>query len=232
MDKFNFDIVPLYVKDISHSKIISSSRDGLLVGGRTPVMFHGWEEVDKISIDELEKELAQSRLGKELSLEVGLTKEVVNSRMKTCDLLVMGKTEVLSEKVIDILKDNYKSILLIGEQPLSAMENVAIANDDGVKVNRSCYHFTEMFRDITHFTSLTINKELEENLLKGYLLAKGKTVTDKLIKYDNYDEVIAHMSEYDLIVMGNLSKSYFFEKIIGKNGAKLLENVKEPVFIG
>ena len=36
----------------------------------------------------------------------------------------------------------------------------------------------------------------------------------------------------DLLIMGNLSRSYFFEKIIGKNGIKLLEKGKAPIFIG
>lgn len=36
------------------------------------------------------------------------------------------KNDILTEKEIDILKGNYKSLLLIGEKPLKAMKNVVI----------------------------------------------------------------------------------------------------------
>ena len=48
----------------------------------------------------------------------------------------------------------------------------------------------------------------------------------------DYDEVLEKINECDFFVMGNLSRSYFFEKIIGKNGIKLLEKSKTPIFIG
>ena len=54
------------------------------------------------------------------------------------------------------------------------MEKVIIANDDGVKINRSCYQFTNLFPEVKEFTSFVINKEIEENHLIGYLKVKKK----------------------------------------------------------
>ena len=152
--------------------------------------------------------------------------------MKRCDLLVMGKNDILTEKEINILKGNYKSMLLIGERPLSSMENIVIGNDNGVKVNRSCNHFISLFPEIKRFSSFVINKEIEDNMLVDYLVGHEKEVIHEELTTNNYEDVLKRVDEADLFIMGNLSKSYFFEKIIGKNGIKLLEKGKAPIFIG
>jgi len=152
--------------------------------------------------------------------------------MKACDLLLMAKNEVFSEKTLSILKGNYKCIIFIGENPLKKLDNVLIANDDGVKINRSCYHFTTLFPEITKFASASINKKLEENILKQYLEGKGKIVVHEALESDSYENILKRIDLFDLLIMGNLSRSYFFEKIIGKNGIKLIEKCKAPIFIG
>ena len=144
----------------------------------------------------------------------------------------MGKNDILTEREINLLKANYKSILLIGEKPLQAIENVLIGNDNGVKVNRSCTHFMNLFPEVKRFSSFVINKEIEENMLVEYLVGHEKDVEHEEIITNNYEDVIKRINEADLFIMGNLSKSYLFEKVIGKNGIKLLEKGKVPIFIG
>ena len=38
----------------------------------------------------------------------------------------------------------------------------------------------------------------------------------KSLQTTDYNDVLARVDEADLFIMGNLSRSYFFEKIIGK----------------
>lgn len=231
-NKWNFEIIPLYIKDISRDKVISTTGDGLLIGGRTPILSQGWEEIERAGIDSIKKILQEKEIKGELLVDIGIVADIITEKMKSCDLLIMGKNEVFNERTISILKGNYKSIIFIGDKALTSMDNVAVANDDGVKINRSCYHYTLVFPEVKNFTSLVINKTLEENKLQAYLQSKSKTVHHEEIKTDNYDEVIEKIDKYDIFIMGNLSRSYFFEKIIGKNGIKLLEKSKAPIFIG
>ncbi len=63
------------------------------------------------------------------------------------------------------------------------MDKVIIANDDGVKVNRSCYQFTNLFPEVKEFTSFVINKEIEENHLIAYLEGKEKTIDHEILKH-------------------------------------------------
>ena len=229
--RLGFKIYPLYVKDIAREKLMSAT-DGLMLAGRTPFISNGWEEIEKVEIEGIEEVLKEKKIVAELTVDIGDIAEVVTEHMKRCDLLVMGKNDILTEREINILKGNYKSILLIGEKPLISMENIVIGNDNGVKVNRSCNHFMSLFPEIKKFSSFVINKETEENMLVEYLVGHEKEVIHEELTTNNYEDVLKRVDEADLFIMGNLSRSYFFEKIVGKNGIKLLEKGKAPIFVG
>ena len=225
-------IYPLYIKDMSRDKIVAASTDGMMLGGRSPFIMQGWADVEKEEIEGLERDLKVKGIIEPLEVDIGLVNEIVTEKMKECDTLLIGKNEVITERVVGILKGNYKSIILIGEKPLASLEKVLIANDDGVKINRSCYQFTNLFTEVKKFDSFSINIDLEDNILLTYLKDKEKIVDHRVVKTSNYDEILERIGQYDFFIMGNLSRSYFFEKIIGKNGIKLLEKSKAPIFIG
>ena len=231
-NSLGFKIMPLYIKDMSRDKIIAASTDGMMMSGRSPFIMQGWADMEKQEIEDIEKILKSKGIKVELEVDIGLVPEIVTDRMKSCDTLLIGKNEAITERIVSILKGNYKSIIFIGEKPLKGMEKIIIANDDGVKINRSCYQFTNLFPEVKEFTSFVINKEIEENHLLDYLEGKGKVVNHEVLNTADYDEVLKKIDEYDFFVMGNLSRSYLFEKIIGKNGIKLLEKSKTPIFIG
>lgn len=113
-------------------------------------------------------------------------------------------------------------MLLIGERPLSSMENIVIGNDNGVKVNRSCNHFISLFPEIKRFSSFVINKEIEDNMLVDYLVGHEKEVIHEELTTNNYEDVLKRVDEADLFIMGNLSKAISL-KNYRKNGIKLLE---------
>ena len=229
--EFGFKIYPLYIKDMAREKLMATT-DGLMVAGRAPFMVQGWDDIERGEIESIKNLLKAKNVDTELKVDIGLVPEIVTEHMKRCDLLIMGRNDILTENEVNILKGNYKSILLIGEKPLSSMQNILIGNDNGVKVNRSCYHFMTTFPEINNFSSFVINKEIEENILVEYLKEHGKNIVHEELTTNNYEEVLKKVDEADLFIMGNLSRSYFFEKIIGKNGIKLLEKGKAPIFIG
>ncbi len=229
--EFGFKIYPLYIKDMAREKLMAAT-DGLMVAGRAPFMVQGWDEIEKGEIESIQKLLKDKGVASELKIDLGIVPEIVTEHMKRCDILIMGRNDILTENEVNILKGNYKSIILIGEKPLSSMKNIVIGNDNGVKVNRSCYHFINLFPEIKDFSSFVINKEIEENILVEYLQEHGKNIIHEELTTNNYDDILAKMDSADLFIMGNLSRSYFFEKIIGKNGIKLLEKGKAPIFIG
>ena len=226
-----FKIEALYVRDVNREKIMTTP-DGLIMAGRVPLMLQGWNAVEEAEMDSIKKCFEEKGLKEELHTDIGNIVDVVTEHMKTCDMLVIGKNDILGDREVNILKENYKTMLLIGERPLQKLDKIYVGNDNGVKVNRSCYHFIHLFPEVSKFHTFAINKEMDGNQLIEYLEQNDKEVVHEELKSSKYDEILEKLAEADLFVMGNLSRSYFLEKIVGKNGVKLLEKGKAPIFIG
>ena len=144
-NSLGFKIMPLYIKDMSRDKIIAASTDGMMMSGRSPFIMQGWADMEKQEIEDIEKILKSKGIKTELEVDIGLVPEIVTDRMKSCDTLLIGKNEAITERIVSILKGNYKSIIFVGEKPLKGMDKVIIANDDGVKINRSHRFHTRLF---------------------------------------------------------------------------------------
>ena len=226
-----FKLEALYVRDVERERVLSTP-DGLVMAGRVPLMLQGWNAVEQAEIENIKKCFKEKGLEEELNLDIGHIADVVTEHMKTSDILVLGKNDILNDKIIAILKANYKSMLIVGEKPLTAMENIYLGNDNGVKISRSIYHFIHLFPDVKEFHSITINKEIDKNKVVEYLEQNDKKVEICDLTSDDYKVILETVNKADLFIMGNMSRSYFLEKIIGKNGVKLLEKSKAPIFIG
>lgn len=229
--ELGFKLEALYVKNIAREKAMITPA-GLAVVGRVPLLHQGWSEIERAEIESIQKAFKEKGFDEELVLDSGVVDETVTEHMKSCDMLVIGKNDSLGDRDIDLLRANYKTVLLIGKKPLSSIKNVYIGNDDGVKVNRSCYHFIHLFPEVNKFNSITINYEIGKNNLVEYLKQNNKEICEYKLNTKDYDIVLAEVAKADLFIMGNLSRSYFLEKIVGKNGVKLLEKGEAPIFIG
>ena len=173
----------------------------------------------------------EEKLKIDLTYEVGIIKETIREYMKSYDLLVVGKGVVASDVLMDVLKENYKATLLIGEEELK-ISDIYIANDDSVEVDRSCYSFMNDFPEIKEFISIQENSD-EENILDKYITSKDKKVEIK--KFSNADSLVEFFNNVEkngVTIMGNLSRNYFIEKITGRSGLKILEKAKMALYIG
>ena len=73
--------------------------------------------------------------------------------------------------------------------------------------------------------------EVHENYLNEFIKGKGiKLVSKQIMKADS-DEFLKICKEEDILIMGNLSNSYMFEKITKKIGVKIMEDVETTLFI-
>ena len=110
--ELGFKIYPLYVKDIAREKLMSAT-DGLMLAGRAPFISHGWEEIEQAEIQGIKEVLKEKNIDAELCVDIGDVAEVVTEHMKRCDLLVMGKNDILTEKEINILKNLISVLVMI-----------------------------------------------------------------------------------------------------------------------
>lgn len=231
-DSFGFQLFPFYVRDIKRSEMIPYTPDGMTVDDASALNIEQWEGFEDEEIETISSLLKARGVKEELKTEVGLVPEVVREAMKEMDLLLAGKGEMLSDNQISFLKQLYKPIILVGKKRVY-FDRIMIANDDGTRVNRSCFAFMNMFPEVQDFTAVTIDVELEENHLERYLRTRGKNVQKIFITGEGEEKFRENYpQEFSLVITGNLKRSYLLEKLIKKRGVGLVENSQVSTFIG
>ncbi len=229
-EQFNFSISGLFLSDIRSEAILGQGIDGMIMDSTRNSLTEDWIYFEQEGMADIKKKLKENNLDIEVAHEIGITGETIREYMKSNDLLLLGKMTLASDILIEVLRENYKSLFILGDETLD-FSNLYIANDDGVKVNRSCYSFTNIFPNFSDFNSISVVSEEETNILNKYLTEKGKNINEIIL--NNKENIIEVLEEKKgVLIMGNLSRSYFIEKITRKMGLKLLEKVKMSIYIG
>ncbi|MGL4653349.1 hypothetical protein [Cetobacterium sp.] len=232
-ERFGYEIVPLYIKDVRRDEIVPATMDGMIVNLSNNSFVQERDALEEQEVNKLRAKLESKEIKVPLNLEFGFPWDIIKEYMKSTDLLMFEKGEALSESAITVLKNHFKPIVMVGEKGIKAFEKVGISSDDGVKINKSMFSFINIFPEINNFLMLTLLYKIEENTLQKYLEEKGKKV-----EWKNFDGELAkekyleEINELDLLIMGNLSMGYFFEKITGRKGLSIMEKSQTSIFIG
>ncbi|MEG0068831.1 hypothetical protein [Cetobacterium sp.] len=226
---FGFDIVPLYVRDITYRTPI---RETLVNSGSATELLN---EIEDESILKVKKALQAYNINKELLIQSEVSAETIKTLLKTADLIMLEEGLSLNELFLELLKILYRPIIILRNKPLS-FDNISIVSNDGVKINKSVYNFINLFTSSTieNVHVLTWNCDYEKHYLLELL--KNKGINGELINFNSKDDTIKNfyfaLGKSSLVIMGNLSRSFFFEKITNRTGLNILENVNTPIFIG
>ena len=213
--RFNFEILPLYVKELRVPTGVT-----FLSPSMTMDILKEYEDE---YIEDLKNLLLKEGIKDELIVEIGLNKDIVQEYLKKVDCLMIEQTEYLDEDFLNILKIVYKPVIIINKN-VSEFKNVVIVSDDGVKINKSVNSFVRDFPQIKRVTILSWNYKYEENHLLGLLERKGVDVKIEMLnqQFNTKDEFFQKMNEFDFIIIGNLSKSFLFEKITKRMGVEII----------
>ncbi|WP_418965414.1 hypothetical protein [Cetobacterium sp.] len=232
-EKFGYEIVPLYVKDVRRDEIIPATMDGMIVNLSNNSFSQERDAYEEEEVKHLQDKLKVRGVYSRLNVEFGFPWDIIKEYMKLADLLIFEKGEALSESAITVLKNHFKPIVMIGEKAITSLDKVGISSDDGVKINKSVFSFINIFPEIKNFEMLTLLYEIEENSLLRYLKSKEKVVDWKNFNGASAKEdYLKEVNKLDLLIMGNLSRGYFFEKITGKKGLNIMEKSETSIFIG
>ncbi|WP_297598170.1 hypothetical protein [uncultured Cetobacterium sp.] len=226
-EKFGFKILPLYIKDL---KITIPIGNTFLNSG---VVIDTVREYEDDYIEKVRQLLENEKIEEELSVEMGLNKDIIEDYLKKTDLLLIEETGHLDDEFLEILKITYKPVIIVNRE-VSTFKKVAIVSDNGIKINKSTTIFLKLFPDYKDVTIISWNYNEEENELYTFLKEKGMDIKIELFnsKFNTKNEFFERVNQFDFIVMGNLSKSFFFEKITKRMGVDLIEKLEKPIFIG
>lgn len=226
---FGFEMVPLFVNDISYSMPV---RDTVMGSGIAVKLL---DEINTEFLEKVKTGFQKYGFKENIIIETGLTTHALKEHLKYCDLLLLNQESLLDDVFIDTLKIIFRPLIIIRNKPLT-FEKIAIASNDGIKVNISTYNFLNLFDDssIENVSIFTWNYG-EPNLYLNDLI-KGKGFKTKVYNFNTNDHSIDdfyyNLNQFDLMIMGNLSRSFFFEKITNRMGLNLLENITTNIFIG
>lgn len=237
-DNFGFSIRPLHVRDVRKKEFLPNSVDGIMLEPMIAGINEEWNRYEEHEIANIKEQLKERGVDAELEVKFGITPEIVIEELKKSDILLIEKEDKFSEDLIAILKRFFKPIIVVRDKVLK-LDKVAISNDDGTKVNKSFQRFINIFTHVDEITSLELidpqeeheEDEIHENYLNEYIKGKGIKLVSKQIMRANSDEFLKNCKEEDILIMGNLSNSYIFEKITKKVGVKIMEDVETTLFI-
>lgn len=224
-EKFNFEILPLYVKEL---KVPTG------VTFLSPTMtLDILKEYEDEYIENLKNLLDKEGIKDELIIDIGMTKQLIQDYLKKVDFIMVEETDYLDEDFLEILKVVYKPVIVVNKT-VSKFEKVVVISDDGIKINKSIKNFVKDFPAFKEITMISWNYKFEENNVLDFLERKGIKVNVQNFNdsLNTKDEFFDKMNEFDFIVMGNLSKSFFFEKITKRMGVQIIEKAIKPIFIG
>ena len=224
---YGFKIVPIYIKNIAYTIPI---RETIINSGIASKMLH---EIEDKFIDTIRDKLLQYNIHEKLIIETEISGHSVKNHLKYCDLLLLDQDFILNDLFLDILKNLYRPVIILRNKPLNFL-SIALISNDGVKVNKSAYNFISLFSDINKINMFTWNYNDDSNYLKDLLIDKGLEISVKRFFSDTNDisGVYSILNNYNLVIMGNLSRSFFFEKITNRMGLNFLENINTSIFIG
>lgn len=231
-DGMGYHLSGIFISDIRNETVIPQGFDGMVFDSNRVLMSDEWMNFEKQEVQSIEKELKEDKAKIELEYEIGILGETLREKMKNYDLLIVGKGALISDTLVEILKCNYKTVMIVGDR-IPDFSHIYVANDDGVKINRSVYNFMNIFPEVSGYISVSVNNTEDKNKLVEYIRTRGKKIEE--ITLPGKEEVIHYLTQEErkgVMVMGNLNKSYLLEKLTKKTGLKLLEHSKMVIFIG
>ncbi len=230
-EKYGTEIVGLYVKDIRKYELAPVSLEGMMVDSSSTYLIEEWEKIESDKILKIKEKFNVEFSKSEFKVMEGIGPDIVLDKLRGFDLLLAGKNKKIDQDLKSLLKSHLKPMILISGKTKKELNNVLFANDLENEANKSFFDFIDRFKKVEKYEILTLNIEEEDEELKKYL-NKTNFKYDFINKIGNEIEIIKEESDgQDLLIIGNIKHFFMFEKLRGKLGIKILEEIKIPIYI-
>lgn len=195
------------------------------------------EIVNKIEDDffkNLNIKLRENNLTDEYISLIDENSNSIKELLKLCDILVINEKLGLNNFLLEILKKLYKPIIILKGKKLN-LKDIILISDDGTKVNKSFNDFFLNFNNqkIEKIDVLSWNfNNLNHNLID---FIKSKDIKVEAYNYypkeNTINEFVEKINEREFLIMGNLNKNFFLEKVMNKLGVQILQRAETNIFI-
>ena len=226
-EKYDVQMDVIYVKDVLKYEVFPVAVEGIGVNVGMNYFVREYKEQEEKVFQKIKSQIDDS-FGKVYAKE-GETDEIALEELKKYDALVLVKNEKVSPVLKELLRSNYKPLIILPNVEEFEMENILLLDDGAYNANKTLFTFLYMFGE-QKVNVLRVNSDLEKEE-DGLAQRFGENYNLIYKKGETFKTLLKETENYDFILMGDLRYTIMVEKITGKLGIRLLENVKKPVFI-
>ena len=138
--------------------------------------------------------------------------------------MVTVKNEKISPYMKELLRSIYKPLIVLPNRKNFKIENLLLLDDGAYNANKTLFTFFYMFDEQrVNVEADESNEKLSERFGDNYNLV--------LKEGDTFKTIMEESKNYDFVLMGDLRYTVMVERITGKLGIRLLENLDVPIFI-
>ena len=225
--RYNVKVDAVYVKDILKYDVFPVTVEGIGINLGTNFAYKEFRNIENKTFEKI-----KGRLEEEFSkvyTKEGESAEVALEELKKYDLMVTVKNEKISPYMKELLRSIYKPLIVLPNRKDFKIENLLLLDDGAYNANKTLFTFFYMF-DEQKVNVLRVNVEADESNEK---LSErfGDNYNLILREGDTFKTIMEESKNYDLVLMGDLRYTVMVERITGKLGIRLLENLDVPIFI-
>ena len=225
--RYNVKVDAVYVKDILKYDVFPVTVEGIGINLGTNFAYKEFRNIENKTFEKI-----KGRLEEEFSkvyTKEGESAEVALEELKKYDLMVTVKNEKISPYMKELLRSIYKPLIVLPNRKNFKIENLLLLDDGAYNANKTLFTFFYMF-DEQKVNVLRVNVEADESNEK---LSErfGDNYNLILKKGDTFKTIMEESKNYDFVLMGDLRYTVMVERITGKLGIRLLENLDVPIFI-
>ena len=225
--RYNVKVDAVYVKDILKYDVFPITVEGIGINLGTNFAYKEFRNIENKTFEKI-----KGRLEEEFSkvyTKEGESAEVALEELKKYDLMVTVKNEKISPYMKELLRSIYKPLIVLPNRKNFKIENLLLLDDGAYNANKTLFTFFYMF-DEQKVNVLRVNVEADESNEK---LSErfGDNYNLILKEGDTFKTIMEESKKYDFVLMGDLRYTVMVERITGKLGIRLLENLDVPIFI-
>ena len=158
----------------------------------------------------------------------GETSEIILEELKKYDLLVLVKNEKVTPVLKEILRSIFKPLIILPNVENFRLDNLVLLDDGAYNAKKTLFTFFHIFGE-QKMNVLRVNVEEDDENSLAQRFGENYNLIHK--KGDTFKTIMNESQNYDLVLMGDLRYTVMVERITGKLGVRILENLQKPIFI-
>ena len=158
-EKYDVQMDVIYVKDVLKYEIFPVAVEGIGVNVGMNYFVKEYKDQEEKTFQKIKKQMDSSF--EKVYAKEGETDEVALEELKKYDALVLVKNEKVSPVLKELLRSNYKPLIILPNVEEFEMENILLLDDGAYNANKTLFTFLYMFGE-QKINVLRVNSEIEK----------------------------------------------------------------------